>query len=221
VLPAAYVPRWASPGLRARDASPPWTDPVFIALAGVRGVVSLAAALSIPYAIMSGPGRAFPDRSLILFLTFSVILVTLVWAALVLPIVVRRLGLAERGSWERRDRDAREIATHVAAARYLLRELKNIAADKGLSPKVADEIRVRMMERIAHLRRRTGEGADRVLAEERERGELALVVAERGYLNRLLYEHAIDDEVRRRIERDLDLREERLRRNVQGVTDDD
>jgi monovalent cation/hydrogen antiporter len=76
MYPATYLPRWLFPPIRRRDPSPPWQWPFVLAFTGVRGIVSLAAALAIPFA--AATGEPFPDRDLILFLTFSVILVTLV-----------------------------------------------------------------------------------------------------------------------------------------------
>jgi monovalent cation/hydrogen antiporter len=73
--PATDLPRWLFPSIKRRDPSPPWQRPFVLAFTGVRGIVSLAAALAIPFATTSG--QPFPDRDLILFLTFSVIPVTL------------------------------------------------------------------------------------------------------------------------------------------------
>jgi hypothetical protein len=83
LYPATYLPRWLFPSIKRRDPSPPWQWPFVLAFTGVRGIVSLAAALAIPFATTSG--QPFPDRDLILFLTFSVILVTLVGQGLLLP----------------------------------------------------------------------------------------------------------------------------------------
>ena len=63
VFPATYIPRWLNPRLRKRDPSPPWQGPFLISFTGVRGVVSLAAALAIPYTLDSG--LPFPHRELI------------------------------------------------------------------------------------------------------------------------------------------------------------
>src|SRR6202162_6425397 len=71
VYPAAYLPRWLFPPIKRRDPSPPWQWPFVLAFTGVRGIVSLAAALAIPFATTNG--HVFPDRHLILFLAFSVI----------------------------------------------------------------------------------------------------------------------------------------------------
>src|SRR4051812_13635912 len=99
MFPAIYVPRWLSASLRRRDPSPPWQWPFVLAFTGVRGIVSLAAALAIPFA--TADGSPFPARDLILFLTFSVIVVTLVVQGLMLPFVIRPLGLANAGRRER------------------------------------------------------------------------------------------------------------------------
>ena len=83
VFPATYIPRWASASLAKRDPPPPWQGPFIIAFTGVRGVVSLAAALAIPFALNNG--QPFPHRGLILFVTFGVIIITLVGQGLMLP----------------------------------------------------------------------------------------------------------------------------------------
>src|ERR1041384_3965089 len=88
VFPATYLPRWLSPKLRARDPAPPWQQSVLIAWAGMRGVVSLAAAFALP--IVLANREPFPGRSYILFLTFCVILTTLVFQGLSLPFLIRK-----------------------------------------------------------------------------------------------------------------------------------
>src|SRR5262249_55247729 len=70
VYPATYLPRWLVPSIRRSDPAPPWTFPFVLSFTGIRGIVSLAAALAIPLTIASGD--PFPYRDLILFLTFSV-----------------------------------------------------------------------------------------------------------------------------------------------------
>ena len=102
VFPATYLPRWLSPALARRDPAPPWQWPFMLGFTGVRGIVSLAAALAIPFTMADG--RPFPERDQILFLTFSVILVTLVGQGLMLPAVIRVLGLAPRGRARAADR---------------------------------------------------------------------------------------------------------------------
>src|SRR4051812_16527785 len=93
VYPATYLPRLINPRLRARDPMPSWRTVFVVAFTGVRGAVSLAAALALPFALPSG--EDFPYRDLILFVSFGVILITLVGLGLGLPPVVRWLGVAQ------------------------------------------------------------------------------------------------------------------------------
>ncbi len=92
VYPAAHIPRWLSAKAR-RDPSPGWKGPMVISWAGMRGVVSLATALSIP--MLMTDGSAFPQRNLVIFITFVVIFVTLVFQGLTLPAMIRLIGLKE------------------------------------------------------------------------------------------------------------------------------
>jgi monovalent cation/hydrogen antiporter len=78
------------------DPNPGWKTPVIFGWAGMRGVVSLAAALSIP--VLLPGGAAFPQRNLILFITFIVILITLVLQGLTLPWLIRKIKLEDRFS---------------------------------------------------------------------------------------------------------------------------
>jgi monovalent cation/hydrogen antiporter len=88
---------------------------VFLSWAGMRGAVSLAAALALP--LSTDAGAPFPGRDLILFLTFSVILATLVGQGLTLPLLIRALGLEDDGGEAREDAKARIRAAEAALAR--------------------------------------------------------------------------------------------------------
>ena len=87
VFPATYLPRVLSRRIRERDPSPPWQAPALIGWAGMRGAVSLAAALALPFT--TDAGTPFPGRDLVIFLAFCVILVTLVGQGLSLPFAIR------------------------------------------------------------------------------------------------------------------------------------
>src|SRR5262249_12472864 len=110
VFPATYLPRKLFPSIARKDPLPPWGIVTALSWAGMRGIVSLAAALSIPLALPSG--EEFPFRSLLIFLTYVVILVTLVVPATTLPWLMRRLGI----------RDGREHRRDEAVARLPLLE---------------------------------------------------------------------------------------------------
>jgi CPA1 family monovalent cation:H+ antiporter len=123
VFPATYLPRLLVPGLRERDPSPSWQSPAVIGFAGMRGVVSLAAALALPLEIDGG--SAFPSRDLVLFLSFCVILATLVGQGLSLAPFIRWLGLANERLAEQEEKLARRETTLAALAR--LAELRGQA----------------------------------------------------------------------------------------------
>lgn len=114
VFPATYLPRLI-PRIRANDPFPPWTSPVIISWAGLRGVVSLAAALALPRE--TDLGSPFPERDLIIFLTFAVILATLVGQGLTLTPMVRWLGVTSDGKAEREATLARREASRAALSR--------------------------------------------------------------------------------------------------------
>jgi monovalent cation/hydrogen antiporter len=216
VFPAVYLPLLLSARLRQRDPAPPWPYSFIIAFTGVRGVVSLAAALSIPFLIAGD--QPFPDRSLILFLTFSVIIVTLVLQGPTLPWLVARLGLVDSGSREAQEREQLEAQARVEAARSALDRLDGLAAASHLPPEQIRRLRELQLDRVNGLERRHDRESDGIkVAARLDRIELALIQAERDYINGLLRDGRIGDEIRRRIERDLDLREEGIHRSVNAT----
>jgi len=220
VFLATYLPYALRRTPREDDPVPSWQQPFIVAFTGVRGVVSLVAALSIPVSV--GVSVGFPGRDRVLVVTFVVIIVTLVAQGLTLPWVVRRLGLDRAGLDERRDRKRRETAARVETARAALARLDKAAIEHDLPPETVAPWRTRQEQRIAQLDDATEpkRGHEPAVTTV-HRVELEMVEAERERLNELLREGAISDEIRRRIERDLDLDEERLRRNVSGIVADE
>lgn len=93
IYPVTFIPRWLSKKVRSREAHPGWKGPLVIGWAGMRGVVSLAAALSLP--ITTAAHINFPHRNLIIFITFVVILVTLVFQGLTLPYLIKAIKMEE------------------------------------------------------------------------------------------------------------------------------
>jgi CPA1 family monovalent cation:H+ antiporter len=219
VFPATYLPRWLLPYVAARDPAPNWRLPFVIAFTGVRGVVSLAAALSIPIAIATNV--PFPGRDRVLVMTFVVIVVTLVAQGLTLPWVLRRLGLDKLGVAELRRRKQREISARVETTRAALARLDTAAREERLPDDIVTLWRERQRQRVAELEgERDSDGRGFAPSASVQRVELALIAAARARLNDLLRQGSVSDEIRRRIERDLDLDEERLRRNVHGIATD-
>ena len=206
VFPATYLPRWLVPSIKRADPTPPWQWPFILAFTGVRGIVSLAAALAIPFA--TAGGEPFPARDLILFLTFSVILVTLVGQGLTLPWVIRGLGLAHAG---RRERHADRTEEHDARRKAIeagLQRLDELKAERHWSEELVRPLRIRRDDRLKHVEHRSAKGQkDGKFTDLHDEIELELIAAEREHINDLFRDGKIKDEARRRIERELDLRE--------------
>jgi CPA1 family monovalent cation:H+ antiporter len=192
VFPATYIPRWVSAPLRKRDPAPPWQGPFLISFTGVRGVVSLAAALAIPYALANG--APFPHRELILFITFGVIIVTIVGQGLMLPAVVRWLGLTKLGQIERKD-----------ALKLVEKRLVKAIKEHDLPDYAVDHLRTRNQSRLQILPTNLTEGLDHMRRTAKVKAEL--IEAEREFIYELLRDGKITDEARRRIEYELDLEE--------------
>jgi monovalent cation/hydrogen antiporter len=202
VYPAAYLPRWLSPSLARRDPAPSWQFLFMLGFTGVRGVVSLAAALALP--LTTSAGAPFPDRDLILFIAFGVIVVTLVGEGMVLAPIVRWLALPRDADEERRrERDA-ELKARIETLNVAQSELERVARDGSTESSVLELLRSRQANRARQVPK-DADGREAVAAALALRAEL--INAEREYIYQLLREGRITDEARRRIERELDLEE--------------
>ena len=206
MYPATYLPRWLIPAVGRKDPPPPWQWPFALASTGVRGVVSLAAALAIPLTIQGG--EPFPHRDLILFVTFSVILVTLVGQGLTLPLVIRWLGLANAGRRERRDNAVEEFKARRLAIEAAIERLGQLAMERHLPDAVVEPLRTQYRDRLRHVEHRSdGDRGHKKLIEQGDDVGVLLIGAERDAINDLYRDGKLKDEARRRIERELDLRE--------------
>ena len=203
VFPATYIPRWVSASLAKHDPSPPWQGPFIIAFTGVRGVVSLAAALAIPYALNTG--QPFPHRGLILFVTFGVIIITLVGQGLMLPHVVRLLGLNRIGKQERKSEIKAELRARKAALKQVEKRLEKAINEHDLPGEAIEHLRTRNQSRVQILPVNLTEGLDHMRQTAKIKAEL--IDAEREFIYQLLRDGKITDEARRRIEYELDLEE--------------
>ncbi len=206
MFPAVYLPRWLSASLRRRDPSPPWQWAFLLGFVGVRGVVSLAAALAIP--LTTATGSPFPARDLILFVTFAVIVITLIGQGLALPLVVRWLGLGRDAATERAREHQAELTARAEALEIAHARLKQLVDSGQISPDVHAVLRARQDYRIGRMPQ-TGSTGVEAADPEAVACELRtdLIATERKYIYRLLQEGRITDEARRRIERELDLEE--------------
>ena len=207
VFPATYLPRWLSRKVRERDPYPSWRTTFVVAFTGVRGAVSLAAALALPFALPSGD--PFPYRDLVLFVAFGVIFITLIGLGLSLPTVVRWLGVAKDGRDEHIAEHEAEIAARREALAAALQSLDAMTDDRELSDEVVKLLRARHEIRSSQLPDSLDpEHRDVTAAQTKLTREL--IATERKFIHRLLRDGRITDEARRRIERDLDLEEASL-----------
>jgi CPA1 family monovalent cation:H+ antiporter len=208
VFPAAYLPRLLFKSIRQTDRFPDWRNVTIVAWTGMRGVVSLAAALALPLTIQGG--APFPGRDMILFLTFVVILVTLVVQGLSLPPLIRLLGVEDDGAEIQEERIARLKANQAGLAR-----INEIAAAETVDERLLDRMRADYEDRIRQLKNE-GDGTQKssgaMFSSGYERLSRAALKEERRTILDLRNQRVINDEALRRIQRDLDLAETRLKR---------
>ena len=189
---------------RERRAS--WRDRTVNGWAGMRGSVSLAAALALPFTTEGG--APFPERDLVIFLTFTVIVFTLVVQGLTLPFLIRALGIEDDGAEEREELEARRTTAQAA-----LERLDGLAEEEWTRDDTVDRMRGLYRYRQRRFDARADEDHEAGY-EERSTAYQQMVQtvidAQRESLVRLRNEGAISDEVRRRVEHELDLEESRL-----------
>ncbi|MDQ4034674.1 MAG: Na+/H+ antiporter, partial [Chloroflexota bacterium] len=214
IYPATYLPRWLIPALARRDPAPPVRVPLILGWGGMRGAVTLAAALALP--LETASGEPFPGRGLLIFLAFSVILVTLIGQGLTLPALIRSLRVTDDGAIEHEELHARTVATEAALVR--LEELRDEVP--GHLPLI-DQLKERYEHRGEHLvhdhRDEPPPAPDEMTPqeiEEMEHDEIrrSVISAERIAVLALRDRGEISDDALRTIERDLDLDE--LRREA-------
>jgi CPA1 family monovalent cation:H+ antiporter len=206
VFPATYVPRMLSARLRAKDPPPPWQAISVIGWSGMRGIVSLAAALALPYTIGD---QLFPERGVIIFFTVCVVLVTLVLQGLTLSPLIERLGVTESSSGHHSENRIRIVALEAGMAR-----LRTDLREHSGGPEM--EVGGRLIEEYRHridvLRGKAQNDDDEADVESRldRRLQCAALEAERSAITRLRESGQIPDDIFRSIEYDLDLAALRL-----------
>jgi Na+/H+ antiporter len=205
VFSNTHLPRWLLPPLRRRIPAPDWRLAFMVSFTGLRGVVSLAAALSIPLTLDDHP---FPDRNLVLFITFFVIVATLAGLGSVLSWIARRIGLNNAGRAEAIKAKRNERAARLKGIRAVLKELERAEAEGEPIMSVA-ALRRYHADRLALLTTTADETTADEPSADAARLQLRLVAAERLAITRLYEDNRISDEARRRIERELDLEEAR------------
>jgi Na+/H+ antiporter len=199
---ATYLPL-VFRALLGRTALPPAEGEVFImGWSGMRGIVSLAAALALPQTL--DDGNAFPERDLIIFLTFVVIAVTLVLQGLTLKPLIRRLKVGQ--DWSLQEEHQR---ANMALGKAAIAAIDAVAAEEGTPDGLAERIRAEFAEKIT-LAVPGGLVLSHSGADVARRLRAAAVRAERQELIRLWRENQISDEVLHHMEKDLDYQESRI-----------
>ncbi|MEU6417540.1 Na+/H+ antiporter [Streptomyces spiralis] len=207
VYPAAFLPQLLFRSVREREENPTWRGAMVTAWAGMRGVVSLAIAFSIPVTVHGG--GPFPQRNLLLFLTFTTVIGTLVVQGLTLPPMIRALKFPGPDAQAATLAEANAQAQASLAAERLLEEL--LADERNtLPPPLADRLRAvlerrrnAVWERLGQTNPVTGESVD----DTYRRLSRDMIAAERAVFVRLRDGRYIDDEMLRLLLRRLDLEE--------------
>lgn len=204
---SAYVPRRLSASLRARDPLPPWRNIFVVAWTGMRGIVTLAAALALP--LTTATGTPFPFRAEMILITFMVILSTLVLQGLSLTPLIRALRLKADHTLEHEESSAREHAATAALAR-----LDELAQEAWPLAEQVERLRVHYARRVQRFAKAKAGATDEdctpeaVEAFRRLRHET--LTAERLAVIGLRDEGVISDDVLHRIEHELDVEALRL-----------
>jgi CPA1 family monovalent cation:H+ antiporter len=194
------------PSQVARRAN--WRIRVLGSWSGMRGAVSLAAALALP--LHTDAGAALPGRALIQFITFALILVTVVGQGLTLPLLIRRLGVVE----DRTEEEHEELRARLVIARAALDRVDELEGEAWTRDGTVERVRALYRFRQRRFKARAGKIED---ADGIEEGSLAyqrmmheIYAAQRRELVRLRNAREISADVMRRVERELDLEESRL-----------
>jgi hypothetical protein len=193
VFPATYVPRWI-PSIRAKDPPPPWTYPAAISWAGMRGVVTLAAAFALP--------AETPERDVLILIALTVVGATLLLQGATLPWFLRRLGLTGPDPAE----DALQAASvqqRASAAGFA--KLDSVTTESD-SAEVIERVRTRAAERTEAMWERLG-GSDETPSQAYSRLRIEMITAEREELIRIRDEGEVPDEVLRRVIAAIDVEE--------------
>jgi CPA1 family monovalent cation:H+ antiporter len=206
LIPAVYLGLLLNRKRRPRDRISAWQEIAITGWAGMRGVVSLAAAFALPIALSDG--RPFPGRNYILFLTFSVIFTTLVLQGLSLPLLIRQLGIQQDVEADEEERRAR-LEANKAAIDFI----ENARGDGKFSPDAVGRLRAEYDERLEQLElcaQNPDDCRGEIATPQYQRLQRQALRVERKTIIRLRNERVINDDALRHIQRDLDLAEARL-----------
>ena len=214
VYPAAFLPRFFFKKIREKEPNPGWKGPFIIGMAGMRGVVSLASALAIPLTLSNG--QDFPQRNIILLITFVVILITLVIQGLALPIVIKSLKVEEIDDLIPEEEQSTSIKLRLmkAALTYMERNLSEDITQNEL----VENLQKRLKNGIAL----TSERLESLVCDDTEHNEIArfheirleLIAAQRKELALLKKQKVYDYEVLQKEQSQLDFDETKIHQSI-------
>jgi len=213
VFPSAYLPRHFFPSIRKREPTPPWQQPFLVSWSGMRGVISLAAALAIPQlpAMTSGAN----PKDLLVFLVFTVIIVTLLLQGLSLPWLMKKLGLHCLGQREKYREHLSELTARLLISKASLRWLLQYKKTLKNKPLLIEKVELRLQEYKIRCRRLSNVLNDHHRMEmhddEEEQQESQFLSAqinelERAELLRLWHANKISHSIRSKLLQQLDHR---------------
>ncbi len=207
VFPASWLPRKLAIRIRGRDPIPSWRPVFLVGWIGMRGAVALGAALALP--LETDSGAPFPERDLIIFLAFAVVVTTLLLQGLTLPPLIRKLGLMGEA-----EEDWREDEARLRAAEAALVRIDELTGEDWVREDTAERMRGLYEYRRRRFEARFDGSGHSEKYESRsanfQRLRRELLEAEREAVLDLRSKGVINDDVMRRVERDLDLEDSRL-----------
>lgn len=212
VFPSTYLPHLLSKSVRENEVRPPWQGVFIVGWSGMRGVVSLASGLAVPLTI-SGSDQLFPQRNMILFITFIVILVTLVLQGLSLPYLIKWLDIKDDGGNE----EEQEITVRLRLASASLSHMQTSYGEEVQMIDAFNRLKERYERMIDNANNRlvekdTKSPAGTVDFLPKYRNMLVEIIGiKRDELQKLRRERIYSDEILRARERELDFEEARLR----------
>lgn len=208
IFPGTYLPHLISKRIREREKVPHWKAVVLAGWSGMRGVVSLAAALALPLTLPDG--TAFPFRNMILFITFCVILMTLVVQGLTLPFLIKLFNIPDSDNPEEEERKLRLQLSYSA-----IEFIESNYAQEDATRDALHHIKTKYERQMDHINRRMltvdlTRHSEEVFAEYNKL-QLHMINFERKEIKTLRRKNQYGDDVLRKLEYELDLEEAALR----------
>jgi CPA1 family monovalent cation:H+ antiporter len=197
------------------DSNPGWKNPLIFGWAGMRGVVSLAMALSIP--LLMDDGQAFPYRNLILFITFIVILVTLVFQGLTLPWLIRKVGTDDRFSTISEPEQERIIQKKLA--KISLEFLENKYSDEGTRSGHLENLLERLRLDARLLEEQLERSNEQTPIDDYQTIYIELLDEQRKLLERMNHSSEVDEDLIRKYLSLIDMEEFKLKQKKLDVPD--